>query len=117
MSHMIGVVNELAEIRKELATLRAHVRVLNQRKTSLENEVLQFMMAKEQSGLKYKDMKIEAEEKEVYKRLKKTEKEQSVMETLRSYGVVNTDQAYQDLMRSMKGEAESKIKVRIKSAK
>ncbi len=117
MSHIVSVVNELANIRKELGSLRGQVRALNLRKAQLENEVLQFTQAKEQTGLKYKDLKIEAEEKEVYKRLKKTEKEQSMMETLRQYGVHDTDRAYQDLMRSMRGEAEHKLKVRIKSTK
>ena len=117
MSHIIGVVNELADIKKELTKLRVQCRNLNQRKAQLEAEVLQFMAAKDQQGLKYKDMKIEAEEKEVYKRLKKAEKEESIAQTLRQYGIQDTEKAYNDLMRSMRGEPEQKLKIKIKQAK
>ena len=117
MSSITGVVNELATIQKELQSLRAQVKKLNKRKTDLEAEVIAFMESKEQTGLKYKGMRIEAKEQEAYRRLKKSEKEESVKETLRKQGVHDTDRAYQELVKSMKGSPEQKLKLKISKLK
>ncbi len=116
-SAIIGVVNEMESIRKELKSLREQTRRLNTRKAQLENEILAFMEAKDQAGLKYKGMKIEAQEKEVYARKKKAEKDQSAIDTLRNYGVADAQRAYNDLMHAMRGDPQHKYKVRITSEK
>lgn len=110
---IVGVINELESIRKELKALREQSRRLNGRKAQLEGEILAFMEAKEQSGLKYKGLKIEAEEKEVFARLKKADKEQSAISTLRQHGVADAERAYHALVESMRGEAKHKYKVKI----
>ncbi len=117
MSSITGVVNELATIQKELQSLRAQVKKLNKRKTDLEAEVIAFMESKEQTGLKYKGMRIEAKDQEAHRRLKKSEKEESIKETLRNQGVRDTDKAYKDLMQSMKGSPEHKVKIKISKLK
>ncbi len=110
-----GVVNEIADINRELNSLRKQVRRLNQRKAQLENEILSYMESKDQHGLKYKGMKIEAQEKEVYRRKKKTEKDESAVQTLRQYGIRDAENAYKDLMTAMKGSTQHKFKVKISS--
>ncbi len=117
MSSITGVVNELATIQKELQSLRAQVKKLNKRKADLEAEVIAFMESKEQTGLKYKGMRIEAKDQEAHRRLKKSEKEESIKETLRNQGVRDTDKAYKDLMQSMKGSPEHKVKIKISKLK
>lgn len=114
---IVGVINELESIRKELKSLRDQTRRLNTRKAALEGEILRFMEAKDQAGLKYKGMKIEAQEKEVFLRKKKADKEQSAIETLRQYGLSNAEQAYTDLIESMRGQKQQTYKVRIISDK
>ena len=117
MSSITGVVNELATIQKELESLRAQTRKLNKRKADLEQQVLAFMEVKEQTGLKYKGMRIEAQDKEAHRRLKKSEKEESIKQTLRNQGVRDPEKAYQDLINSMKGSPEHKIKLKISKLK
>jgi methylphosphotriester-DNA--protein-cysteine methyltransferase len=117
MSSITGIVSELATIEKELQSLRSQVKKLNKRKADLEQEVIRFMESKEQTGLKYKGMRIEAREQEAHRRLKKGEKEESIKDTLRRQGVHDPDRAYTELIKSMKGSPEHKVKIKISKLK
>ena len=117
MSSITGIVNELSTIQKELMNLRSHIKKLNKRKADLEQEIIHFMESKEQSGLKYKGMRIEAKEQEAHRRLKKSEKEESIKDALRRQGVHDPDRAYTELIKSMKGSPEHKVKIKISKLK
>lgn len=115
MSSITGAVSELNSIVAEQKRLRIQMRKLNLRKKSLEETIVNFLQEKEQPGLKYQGVAIVSEEKEVYKRKKNDEKKEDVKETLRNLGVRDTDKAYEELMKAMKGEADTAVKLKIKS--
>lgn len=117
MSSVTAAVNELESIMKELQKVRLQTRKLNQRKAQLEEEILRYMESTEETKLKYKGIKIQAEEKEVYKRKKKADKDESAMETLRSFGVPNPEAAYRQVLQSMRGSPQHKYKVKITTEK
>ncbi len=113
MSSVTAAVNELESITKELTKLRLQTRKLNQRKAQLEEEILRYMESTDETKLKYKGLKIQAEEREVYRRKKKSEKDESAMEALRSFGVSNAEAAYRQVIESMRGSPQHKYKVKI----
>ncbi len=90
---------------------------LNDRKKTIEATIINFLHEKDQPGLKYQGVAIVPEEKEVFKRKKKEEKKEDIKETLRNLGVRDTDKAYEELMSAMKGDADTSVKLKIKSLK
>lgn len=117
MSSITGAVSELNTIIAEQKRLRIQMKKLNDRKKNLESVIINFLHEKDQPGLKYQGVAIVSEEKEVFKRKKKDEKKEDIKETLRNLGVKDLDKAYDELMNSMKGEADTSVKLKIKALK
>jgi hypothetical protein len=107
-------VDELNSIKKELEYVRKKTAPLRKRLKELEDEICVYLNAKEQQGLKYKNMAIIKEQKTVHAKKKKEEKLRESMSILRSYGIHNPERVLKELTESQKGSPLEKEKLKIK---
>jgi hypothetical protein len=117
MSSITSSLNELKDINSELKRLRIQVRKLNIRREIVEKEIKDFLDSKDQPGIKYQGMAIIPEEKETYKAKGKKQKEEDIKTLFRNYGVDDENEAFRDLMKTMKGSPTQKFKLKIKPIK
>lgn len=114
MSSITAAINELNGVRAELARLRIQTRQLNTRKKNLEKQIVDFLDAKDQPGIKYQGVAIIPEEKESYKAKPKKQKEEDVQRVLQRYGIEDSSEAYKEIMQTMKGSPTNNVKLKIK---
>lgn len=117
MSSITAIITELKSINTELKVLRLKLKALNNRKRECEKEILDFLEEKDQPGLKYQGMAIVPEEKETFKSKGKKQKEHDVRNLLQSYGIEDPEEAYKELLKTMKGSPKQDIKLKIKDIK
>ena len=117
MSEIVGVVQEIDTIDKEIKTLRLNLSRLTNRKKILETKIINFLDQKDQPGLKYKDITIISEEKDRHFRLKKKDRLQKGKNILQKYGVPNSEKVLEELLNNLKGDAVSYKKVKISKVK
>jgi hypothetical protein len=117
MTEIVSTVNELKEIDIEIKKKRELLTKLNKRKKELEKNIIKYLEQKDQSGLKYKDIAIIAEEKDKHIKLSKKDKTQKMKSILEKYGVKNTEMALKEITDNVKGEVLSKKILKIKDLK
>ena len=118
MTEIVSAVNELKALEIDITNHRKILRKFFKRKKELESQIFKFLEAKEQPGLKYKDITIIAEKKEKHKRLKKKEKLQLGKDILNKFGIThNSDQILKELMDKLKGEKIPNNSLKIKNQK
>lgn len=113
MSSITAAVTELNNLHSELKRLRIDMKKLHDRKKVLEKEVIEYINARDQPGIKYQGVTIIPEEKQTFKIKGKKQKEEDVKNLLRRFGV-DEENAYSELMTAMKGSPDQKVKLTIK---
>lgn len=110
-------VTELESIIQEQKRLRIELKKLNDRKKELEKYIDKYLETKGQPGLKNNSIAIIKKEKEVHKRVKQKEAKKEAVKFLKDQGVRNPEEAYNNLIEKMKGEAEVKSYLKIEKLK
>lgn len=117
MSDIKGVVAEMNTITTELKKLRMNTMKLNKRKKELEEQITEYLKAKDQPGLKYNNVAIIAEEKDIRNRKKQKDKLENGQAVLREYGIDNAEEVLKEVLEGMKGSPATVTKLKVKQIK
>ena len=110
-------VNELNRIEVELKRLRATTKKLNSRKKELQENIQNFLISKDQKGVKYQGKAIILDQKEKHEYKSVKDKERDGINYLRDLGISDPEGAYTELMEKMRGEKVSTHKLKITNIK
>lgn len=112
---IVGHVRELTALKAEAKRLRDETKKNNERIKKTELVIVDFMSKKEQSGLKFKNITIIAEEKVMRKQKSKQQKVVDLRDTLSKYDVDTSAEMISELLETVKGQPVSnETKIRIK---
>lgn len=114
MATIKAYIDELDGIETELKKLRVIMKKLNARKKELHQYISDYLEEKDQPGLKYNGRVIMLDSGKMRKPKKKKEKEVDCKDLIRRWGIDDTDDFYEELMDSMRGESYTKNKIKIK---
>jgi hypothetical protein len=112
-SEIQGYINELKQLDLEVKNLRISLKKLNDRKKVIEGEIIKYLEAKDQPGVKYKGVAVVAQEKKTRERKKKGEKLEDGKNILREYGVRDSDEVLERLLEAMKGDVKNVKSVKL----
>lgn len=108
-----GYINELKQLDLELKNLKISLKKLNDRKKVIEGEIIKYLEAKDQPGVKYKGVAVVAQEKKTRGRKKKGDRLEDGKNILREYGVEDSEEVLERLMEAMKGDVKNIKSVKI----
>ena len=112
-----GKVNELQAIQKELKVLRQRGTALRNRAKEIEQEIDDYLVSKDQPGLKYKGIAIIREDKTIRRIKKKDEQKIDAIDVLEKHGVHSPEKVLEELLDSRRGSPTVKNKLKIKKYK
>ena len=113
-----AIVNELEQVNNELKRYLNLMKPLKQRKVELQNQIAEYLKSKDQIGLKHEDKAIIIEQKEIYAKKSKQDKESDVKKLLEKYNIKDSEKFFNDLNDAKRGEfQELKDKVIVKKVK
>lgn len=96
-------VQEFQAIQAELKSINKHRRTLLNRIKELEKNIADFLISKEQPGMRYLDKKIILKEKQKCTK-KPKDRNSDAVEVLRRYGIYeNPDRVLEEIMNARKG--------------
>lgn len=115
-AEIIASVTELKELSTDIKRRAAEISKLRKRKEELEKKITDFLVEKDQPGVKYRDVAVILE-KNKYKRLpkKKAQKEEDAINVLKHYGISNAEKIFSEVIETMKGEEVPKNAIRLKN--
>lgn len=112
-----GKVNELNSIKNELKSLRIRGANLRKRIKILEDEINEYLVTKDQPGLKHKGTAIIRETTTVHRRKKKAEQTSDAISILYKYGIDNPEKVLSEIAESKKGSPTERVKLKFKQYK
>ena len=112
-----GKVNELKSIQNELAVLRKRSSGLRQRAKQIEQEIKDYLDAKDQPGLKYKGIAIIRETKPKHKSKKKADQKADSIYVLEQHGIDNPEKVLEEILSARKGSPTEHTKLKFKKYK
>jgi transposase len=110
-------VSERSSIMSELKTLNTRAKSLRQRCKLLDSQIDDYLRETGQPGIKYKGNVIRVEEKEVRKMKKKSDRESSSLEILKSMGINDPEGVLKALNDVQREEPSKKTFLRFNSIK
>jgi hypothetical protein len=115
-SEIVAFVTELKELAVDIKRRSAEISKLRKRKEELEKKITDFLIEKDQPGVKYRDVAVILE-KNKYKRVpkKKAQKEEDAVNVLKHYGIGNAEKILSELIETMKGDEVPKTGLRLKN--
>ena len=112
-----GIVSELTAIMAEEKNTRNRMRTLRDRRLFLENSVCKFLEETEDVGIKYKDVELVLEDKQVRTRRKAREKEDCVLAVLQRAGISNPSAVLPQVIEATRGEKHTEPKLAVRKSK
>ena len=112
-----GYIDELEILKKEISRNNARNRSLHKRIHVIEQEIAQYLRAKEQAGVKYRGRTVVLQTKERRPPKQRSQKKQDVMELLENLGISDPQQAYEQLMDAQRGDPVERESVKISKMK
>lgn len=109
-----GKVNELNSIKKELKLLRDKGSALRKRLKQIEEEIDEYLDAKDQPGLKYKGVAIIRETKQKRRVKKKNEQREDAIDVLKRYGINRPEEVFDEIMEARRGSPVDQRKLTLK---
>ena len=106
-------IRELRELETEIKRLRARVRTLCSQKERCEVFIQGYLKEQNQPGIKMDGMIVLAEEKTRRKPKKKSERISSGVSVLERYGVSHPHEVLEELLESIRGDAELQEGIKI----
>jgi hypothetical protein len=115
-SEIVAFVTELKELSLDIKRRSTEIAKLRKRKEELEKKITDFLIEKDQPGVKYRDVAVILE-KNKYKRIpkKKAQKEEDAVNVLKHYGIGNAEKILSELIETMKGDEVPKTGLRLKN--
>lgn len=110
-------VTELNSVNTELKSLRERTKVLRAQAKRIENEIDEYLVSKDQPGLKYKGTAIIRQVETKHKNKKKSEQKQDSIQILERLGIQNPEKVLEDLSNAKKGSPVEKKKLKFKKYK
>lgn len=114
---IVGTVSELTAIMTEEKNTRARLKTLRERRTVLENDVCRFLDETRDAGIKYRDLELVLEEKQVRTRRKAREKEDGVLSVLQKAGLPDAVSVLAQVLEATRGEKHTEPKLAVRKAK
>lgn len=117
-SEIIAYVTELKALSDDIKIRNTELKKLRKRKDELEKKIEDFLIEKDQPGVKYRDVAVVIE-KNHYKRVpkKKNQKEEDCINILKHYGIGNAEKICNEMFESLKGDEVPKNSIKIKDPK
>lgn len=117
-SEIIAYVTELKSLTDDIKLRCNELKKLRKRKDELDKKIEDFLIEKDQPGVKYRDVAVVIE-KNHYKRVpkKKTQKEEDCVNILKHYGISNAEKICNEVFESLKGDEVPKNSIKIKDPK
>jgi hypothetical protein len=112
-----GKVNELQSIKLELKSLQARSSKLRKRMKQIEEDINDYLVSKDQPGLKYQGTAIIRETKEKRRVKKKNEQRSDVIYVLEKYGVHSPEKVFDEIMEAKRGSPTEHTKLKFKKYK
>lgn len=116
-SQIASELNQLRNVNKEIKRVSGILKELREKKTTIEERVLNYLQKTNRTGAKTLDMVVETKERVKRPTKSKEEKHQDVTEVLRSAGIRDAENTYQAIVEAMKGEETRKQALVIKEKK
>lgn len=115
MSHIQEDMKELKAIVSELKITNSRAKQLRERKKELEAKVLGYLETTDMPGLKFHELIVMRSESTTHSRMKKKEKEDSIIKVLEDIGVNDAERVCQAISNATIGEEKiiSKLKVKM----
>jgi len=107
-------VDEIMSIKDEIKRNKEKNKQLNDRLTILEEEIRDYMVQKDQTGLRYKNKIIMLETFQSSVLKTKKDKKAIMIDYLKSVGIPNPEQEYDKIQKLQRKEPTEKSKIRIK---
>jgi len=108
---------ELESIRSEIKSLNIRRKTLLEKEKIVQQRIQDFLLSKDQLGVKYGNTAIIIEKKETRKTKKAKEKVVDGAMILERYGINNPEKVLSELLDSQKGEVVVKEKLKMKKFK
>lgn len=115
MSHVAEDMKELSKIVSELKITNTKAKELRTHKKELESKILEYLESTDQPGLKYHELVVLKSESTIHTRLKKKEKQDSIIKILEENGVEDAEKLYEAVSKAGIGEAQTKAKLKVKT--
>lgn len=112
-----GKVNELNSIKNELKSLRQRAADLRKRAKTIEDEIDEYLDAKDQPGLKYKGTAIIRETATKRRVKKKEDARLDAIGVLERKGVESPGKVYDEMMDARRGSPTEQRKLKFKKIK
>ena len=112
-----GKVNELNSVKNEIKKLRIRGSELRTIAKQLENEIDNYLDAKDQPGLKYKGTAIIRETKTKRRLKNKDEQKADAIYVLEKYGINTPDKVLEEIIESRRGSPKEHRKLIFKNYK
>lgn len=112
-----GLVNELSALLSEEKQLRAQMAKLRTRRQTVEQGIKAFLAETDDPGLKYRDLVLTVQDKEVRIYKNKTTKIDDAKNVLKRHGVPNADSIVGSVIAAMRGDTRTEQKLVVKKNK
>jgi hypothetical protein len=117
MSSIVNYVNELKSINTEIKRLVKETTSLRKRAKIIEQNIVEFLDAKDQPGVKFQDTAIVVETKSKWAYKGKKDKEEDSLRILEEYGISNPKNVLDELRKAGKGDELQAKKIKITKLK
>ena len=112
-----GDVNELKGLEHEIKSLAKRLKMLRQRKRSVEANIAAYLHAKETPGVKHQGTAIIVEEKTKRASKSNKQRDRDAIYVLESHGIRHPERVLRELMEARKGEEIPADKIKMKKYK
>jgi hypothetical protein len=114
---IVSFINELQSIKVAIATHTKETAILRKRAKVIEQQITDYLEAKDQPGVKFQDTAIVVDTKPKWAYKNKKDTEEDSLKILEEYGVSNPKEALEELLKARKGDEIETKKIKIKKIK
>jgi hypothetical protein len=113
MGDIASSINELKELENESSRLKKQLKEINLRKKKLEENIKKYLEAKDQIGLKYRDVAVIAQPTTTRTRVKKQEQIERIQLYFENSGMRVKPEIIEKMIEQLKGEEKETVKIKL----
>lgn len=113
MGDIASAINELKDLENESVRLKKQIKDMNTRKKKLEEQIKKYLEAKDQIGLKYRDVAVIAQPTTRRTRVKKQEQIERIQSYLENTGMRIKPEIVEKLIDQLKGDETESVKIKL----
>ena len=114
---IVSFINELQSIKVAIATHNKEATILRKRAKVIEQQITEYLEAKDQPGVKFHDTAIVVDKKPKWTYKNRKDTEEDSLRILEDYGVSNPKEVLDELLKARKGDEIETKKIKIKKIK